>query len=170
VANLNTDSYASAQSKFLLVNNTGSNLDSIINGNLIVNNQSMQPFEFIDSQSNLLNLPTSHSSGLIFDTISNFDMTMLYNDSALLSVPYLLNTIANLFSRLDNTPLINASITSLPNANCDTNLFDTASFTSILMFGFAIILPSVTFAVEIVYDKEVLKFLVVVVSCCCCFL
>ena len=55
---------------------------------------------------------------------------------------------------------MNASITSFPNADCVLNTFDSASFTSDVMFGFAILLPSVTFAVEAVYDKEVLLYLI----------
>ena len=151
-----TDVYASDSSKFLIINNTNGNLDSIINENLIVNNQTIQPFELIDAKTDLLKLQSSHFSGLEFNQISTSnDLTMLYNDSALLSIPYLLNTVTNFQARLDNTSTINASITSFPNAECNINTFDSASFTSILMFGFAIVLPSVSFAVEIVYDKEV---------------
>ena len=128
---------------------------------MIVNNYTLQPFELIDSTTNLLKLPNIHSSGLIFDSISpNAGFTMIYNDSAILSIPYLLNIVTNFQSRVDNTPIMNASITSFPNADCVLNTFDSASFTSDVMFGFAILLPSVTFAVEAVYDKEVLLYLI----------
>ena len=157
MAPLDTDVYASSNSKFIVINNTNSNLDSVIN-KLVVNTQSVQPLEFIDNNTNLLKLPGSHSSGLIFNkALNTFNITMLYNDSALLSIPYLLHTVNNLISRIDNTDTIKASITSFPNVNCEISVFDSASFTSELMFGIAIILPSVTFAVEIVYDKEVLR-------------
>jgi hypothetical protein len=152
--------YASNLLKFLIVNNTNTDLDPTINQNLIVNNHPLQPFELINATTNLLKLSRFHSSGLSFDSISpSANITMLYNDSAIFSVPYLLNTVTNFQSRLDNTPIINASITLFPNVDCLSNLFDTGSFTSELMFGFTILLPSITFAVEAVHDKEVLKYI-----------
>lgn len=140
----------------MVVNNSKSNLDFLNDKLIINNNYKQQPIKYLNSYNSSINKP--HSSGLIVNnwTSNKFnDFIALYNDSAVLSAPFLVNSITNLFSRLDNSPTINASITSFPKIDCDVSNFDVSIFTSLLMLGFALIMPCVTFAVEIVSDKEV---------------
>ena len=85
------------------------------------------------------------------------DVVLLYNDSALLSLPYLLNIVTNFYSSLDNISLINTNLSSLPKIAEDSyKIFEANSFTSLIIVSIGFILPAVSFAAEIVHDKEVI--------------
>lgn len=111
-----------------------------------------QPIKFAKSISNIT---FSSYAGFIQEN-SLDDLILYYNDSAVLSVPYLLNIYANLNSRINGLPLINSSLTSWPQIKSDDLLlFDSTSFTTFIILGISIIIPLVSFAAEVVQDREV---------------
>lgn len=138
---------------------TNRNLDSIISNNLIVNtNMSKQPILFSNSLDQVVS--NNSWSGNVFNSWSDRNshlITLLYNDSALLSVPYLVQTLTNFYSRLDGKPIIDATLSPWPRttANIIQNAIDYSSFTALIVLGTGLVLPLVTFAVEIVADREV---------------
>nr|QUF59433.1 ATP-binding cassette transporter Abca5 [Brachionus angularis] len=155
IINLNINEYATNENKFVLVNKTNQNLDEIISKNLIVNDKIMpQPFLSLNQESNFV----SSYSGFIFENVSNMtikNLILLYNDSGLLTMPYLINTLSNFYSRLDNSELINASLTTWPkNVSKNSANFDSSTFSSLIILGTSLIIPLVSFATEIVHDRE----------------
>ncbi|CAF0991135.1 unnamed protein product, partial [Brachionus calyciflorus] len=148
--NLFINDYSTENNPFLFVNKTNTNLDTLIKPNLIVNNQlKLQPIKFLND---IQNTTFNNYAGIIY----NLDyFTLYYNDSALFSVSYLLNTLSNLNSRLNNLPLINASLTSWPQIQTqDALLFNPSSFSSLMILGISLLFPLVSFAAEIVQDRE----------------
>jgi hypothetical protein len=159
---LPVNDYASEQKPFAIINNTLTNLDQIL-GNLIVNNAlNPQPITVIKEPGQLLN-KNGGLSGLIFNEWSSTqtnDLTLLYNDSALFSLPYLINTLSNLYSKIDKTSLINTTISAWPKTQDQTiQSFDASSFSALIILGTGLILPLVSFATEIVHDREYIKFI-----------
>lgn len=75
-------------------------------------------------------------------------------------MPYLINTISNFYSNVDKMPQINATISAWPKLNSltDLALFDPSIFSSLIILGIGLLAPLVSFAVEIVHDKEVFYF------------
>jgi ATP-binding cassette, subfamily A (ABC1), member 5 len=157
--NLQDTGYIIETNKFALFNLTSTNLDSIINNNLIVNNKlpfNTQPI--VTFTENITDL-AGFSAGYIVDSVFNQSIDksiILYNDSALLSIPYLVNTMTNFYSRLTNSKIINASLAAWPKTptQCDTTNFDAGGFSSLLILGTSFILPIVSFATELVHDRE----------------
>nr|QNH67926.1 ATP-binding cassette transporter subfamily A member 5 X3 [Brachionus plicatilis] len=147
--NLAINEYATEKNPFLIVNK--SNVDYLVQ-NLIVNNQlNPQPIKFTKFETNISS--TTHA-GLIYQK-SLDDLILYYNDSAIFSVPYLINTFSNLNSRLNGLSLINASLTSWPQVKSeDVSFFDPSSFTTLIILGISLIFPLVSFAAEIVQDRE----------------
>ena len=142
-------------------------LDSIVQNNLIVNDQfpnGSQPIKLFQNNTQMFEMQNGVLSGLIvnkWNSRSDNKLAILYNDSALFSLPYLLNTIANFYSNLDKMPKINTTISAWPKLNSltDLALFDPSIFSSLIVLGIGLIMPLVSFAVEIVHDKEVFYFL-----------
>ncbi|CAF1010970.1 unnamed protein product [Brachionus calyciflorus] len=148
--NLFINDYSTENNPFLFVNKTNTNLDTLIKPNLIVNNQlELQPIKFLND---IQNTTFNNYAGIIY----NLDyFTLYYNDSALFSVSYLINTLNNFNSRLNNLPLINASLTTWPQIQTqDASFFDSSSFTTLLILGISFLFPLVSFAAEIVQDRE----------------
>ena len=151
------DAYARDTLKFLLVNNTREELSSLLTQSLIVNNKYIQQPIHYWNQNQLPNVTKSHASGFIINNWMNStsdSLTAYYNDSALLSLPYLVNVITNLYAKIDNIPPIDASISSFSKPKCglrsNVNLY-----VFILLIGFAFTAQTATFAVELVHDREV---------------
>ncbi|RNA41260.1 ATP-binding cassette sub-family A member 5-like isoform X1 [Brachionus plicatilis] len=141
--------YATEKNPFLIVNKT--NVDHLVQ-NLIVNNQlNRQPIKFTESESNIH--ATTYAGFIHQDTPK--DIILFYNDSAVFSVPYLVNTFTNLNSRLNGLPLLNATFTSWPQVKKENiSFFDANSFTTLMILGISLIFPLVSFAAEIVQDRE----------------
>lgn len=155
--------YATIENPFTLINNTNSNLDGLLKQNLIVNTDLLQqPIKNLNDFSKIFNLTTSSYAGLVFNewlSVSENQLTLLYNDSAMLSVPYLLNTLSNFYSRLEHSTQIKASISAWPKLSDNTvDILDVSSFSSMLILGTGLIIPLVSFATEIVHDREVRLF------------
>jgi len=155
--NLPVNEYASEKNPFSVINNTITNLDQIL-GNLIVNNAlNQQPIKVIKEPSQLFD-NSGCLSGLIFNNWLNTqtnEITLLYNDSALFSLPYLINTLSNFYSKIDKTNLINTTISAWPKTQDQTiQNFDASSFSALIILGTGLILPLVSFATEIVHDRE----------------
>lgn len=158
--NLQLNQYATIQQPFSIINRTNQNLDQILKSNFIVNTDlSLQAIRYLSNYSQLK--PNNSFAGIVFNQwISrNFNnLTLLYNDSALLSVPYLIHTITNFYSRFDGESTINATLSPWPRtiANSILNTIDYSSFSAVITLGIGLVMPLVTFAVEIVADKEVI--------------
>jgi hypothetical protein len=141
-------------------------LDSVFQNNLIVNDQfsnTSQPIKLFQNKAQLFESKNGVLSGLIvnkWNSRSDNQLTVLYNDSALFSMPYLINTISNFYSNVDKMPQINATISAWPKLNSltDLALFDPSIFSSLIILGIGLLAPLVSFAVEIVHDKEVFYF------------
>jgi len=160
MVNLAIDDYANETYRFIIVNKTGSKLEELLNRNLKVNTKLVnQPFKYLTNTSQIFETPSF--AGLVFQdepTQPASTITLFYNDSAVLSVPYLLHELANLYSNIENTPAIQTRIASLPRIDKNyENLFDKSLFASLIVLGIGIVLPSVSFATEIVHDREVNK-------------
>lgn len=142
--------YATEKNPFLIVNK--SNVDYLLQ-NLVVNNQlNPQPIKFTQSESNI----TSTSYAGFIHQESRDNLVLFYNDSAVFSVPYLINTFTNLNSRLNGLSIVNASLTSWPQVkNEDASFFNASSFTTLIILGISLIFPLVSFAAEVVQDREV---------------
>ena len=169
--------YNSDQYKLSLINNTNLKIENVLNTYLF-NRQSNICYHYIQNESQLLNNLTyagnfklknilvSHlkkncsNQGLVINKWINKeqnDVVLLYNDSALLSLPYLLNIVTNFYSSLDNISLINTNLSSLPKIAEDSyKIFEANSFTSLIIVSIGFILPAVSFAAEIVHDNEVI--------------
>lgn len=120
---------------------------------LTVNNElNPQPIKFVKSISNI---NFSSYAGFIQENNSE-DLILYYNDSAILSIPYLVNIYTNLNSRLNGLSPINASLTSWPQIKTDDlSFFDSTSFSTFIILGISVIIPLVSFAAEVVQDREV---------------
>ena len=164
--NLPIGDYGNEQTPFALFNNTNMVLDSIFQSDLIVNDQfsnGSQPIKLFQNKTQMFELKNGVLSGLIVNKWSgrsDNQLTILYNDSALFSLPYLLNTITNFYSNIDKMSQINTTISAWPKLNSltDLALFDPSVFSSLIILGIGLIMPLVSFAVEIVHDKEVFLF------------
>jgi hypothetical protein len=167
--------YANEKTKFQIINNSNSTLDPIIGSRLIVNTDlSQQPIELIKDLNSLLASPNGAYNGLGFVTPSNVldELVLVYNDSATLGMPNLIQIVSNFFSRMEGNQLIKASIGAMPKlpSQCDSFIFDSSIFIALIVLGFAFIVPVISFATEIVHDKEVyfyyfyILFILVVVS------
>ena len=136
----------------MFINKSKTNLDSFV-PNLIVNNKlSAQPIRHLNTTPDL-NFG-SHHAGLIYET-SFTNLILYYNDSAVFSVPYLLNTLSNFNARLNGLKSINASMTPWPQVQTDTAFFNPTSFSTLIILGISLIFPLVSFGAEIVQDREV---------------
>nr|APD26541.1 ATP-binding cassette transporter subfamily A member 5 X1 protein [Brachionus koreanus] len=149
IVNLAINEYATEKNPFLIVNK--SNIDNLVQ-NLVVNNKlNPQPIKFTQSESNM---SINSFAGFIHQEKED-DFIIFYNDSAVFSVPYLVNTYTNLYSRINGLSLINASLTSWPQVkNEDFSFFNASSFTTLIILGISLIFPLVSFAAEVVQDRE----------------
>ena len=113
-----------------------------------------QPFNLIND----VNISNGIYNGISFDKWTNrndHSLTLIYNDSALFSMTYLINTLSNMYSRIDQTPIIQMNITTWPKSGQSIlSFFDSSSFSSLIILGTALILPLVTFATEVVHERE----------------
>jgi hypothetical protein len=156
--NLQLNDYATKARPFVIVNKTNIALQPIIDSNLVVNNQlSPQPISYFNSLASL-NTTTSFA-GYVFNEwkdMFNNDLTLLYNDSAILSLPYMINALSNFYSSMDKSVLINATLSAWPRSAKNTieNL-DYSSFSALIVLGSGLIMPLASFAAEIVQEKEV---------------
>jgi hypothetical protein len=130
-----------------------------LNNNLIVNTQiSPQPITYLSNLSSLT-FQSNSLSGMIFNNWTSFNsnqITLLYNDSALLALPYLINSLTNFYSRLNQIPLVNATLSPWPRtASNQIQNLDYSSFTALIILGTGLIIPLASFATEIVHDREV---------------
>nr|APD26543.1 ATP-binding cassette transporter subfamily A member 5 X2 protein [Brachionus koreanus] len=141
--------YSTVKNPFLIVNK--SNVDHLVNS-LVVNYQlNPQPIKFAQSESNI---SFNNYAGLIHPENKD-DLVLFYNDSAVFSVPYLINTYTNLLCRMNGISLLNASLTTWPPVkNDDSSFFDANSFTTLIILGISLIFPLVSFAAEVVQDRE----------------
>ena len=163
--NLQIDEYASLVNKFIIINDTSIPLDSAgprLHESLVVNTKSYsQPFDFhLENTSQLLEAENRGVySGLVFEEWSSYkenSLILLYNDTALLSVPYLINLVTNMYTRTYGRALINASLSAWPKtAESKMDTIDSASLAFLGILGIGILIPLVTFATEIVHDREV---------------
>ena len=140
------------------MNKTCQELEPILQRNLKVNTKLVtQPFKYIRNTTQIFDVPSF--AGFIFQdwlTNPNSTITLYYNDSAMLSVPYLLHELTNLYSNIENTTPIQTYITSLPRVSKYVdNVFDKSTFSALIILGIGLVLPTVSFATEIVHDREV---------------
>ena len=154
MASLAQDGYVSDNQPFAIINNTQTNLDKILAS---LKNLSYSTFT---DETQLLNSPHGSLAGFVFNKWSSTavnEMILLYNDSALLGLPYLINKLTNFYAEIDGTPTINASISAWPKTTLQASLdsFDASSFSALIVLGTGLILPLTSFAVEIVHDREV---------------
>lgn len=157
--NLQINEYATSQHPFLLKNNTNTNLDPLLINTLIVNTEmsSSQPIVYVEN----VTYNANSRSGLVFNNWTSpalNQLILLYNDSALLSMPYLIHTLTNFYARLEGSgeELINATLSPWPRTTANTiqNL-DYSIFTTLIVLGTGLVLPLSSFASEIVQDREV---------------
>lgn len=158
--NLDINLYANDTYAFTIVNETNRELESILDGNLKVNPTLVnQPLHYIRKTKNLTGIMSL--SGIRFSSWLNYthnDLTLLYNDSALLSLPYILNELSNFYSNIEKLPLINTTLAAFPKiTKYDENVFDKSSFSALIVLGIGLVMPAVSFATEIVHDREVCK-------------
>jgi hypothetical protein len=145
--------YATVTQPFSIINNTASNIDTLLKS------LSNTTFSIFRSENEILNSQHGSLAGFVFNkwnSLVDNQLVLLYNDSALLGMPYLINKLSNFYSSINQTQYINASMSAWPKTTSQANLqsFDTSSFTSLIILGSALILPLTSFAVEIVHDKE----------------
>jgi hypothetical protein len=136
---------------FTIVNKTNISLENIMNEYLDINSSHTSYLEDYNQT-----LSQQSYTGFIFDSLKN--VTLLYNDSALFSVPLLVNKLTNFYNKIENKTLIKTTLQVFPATEKDINAdtFDSSSFAALLVLGIAIAMPTVSFAVEIVHDKEVI--------------
>ena len=153
MANLAIKDYVTVKQPFSIINNTASSIDEQLK---YLHNTTYHIFK---DQFQILNSQYGSEAGFIFNNNSLIDnqLTLLYNDSALLGLPYLINKMSNFYAEINQTQFINASISAWPKTTSQASLaaFDTGSFTALLILGSSLILPLTSFAVEIVADREV---------------
>ena len=139
---------------FTVVNKTNTTLETEMNKYLDINSILIH---YLDDYSQLINYQSY--AGFVFNNLTNYtnQITLLYNDSALFSVPFLVNKLTNFYNNVENKTLIKTSLQVLPATAKDISIstFDKSSFAIILVLGIAIVMPTVSFAVEIVDDREV---------------
>ena len=71
----------------------------------------------------------------------------------------MLHTLTNFYSVLDNIPLINTTLSTLPKIQQnDFKVFDSNIFVSLIVLGIGFVLPAISFIAEIVEEKEVSYF------------
>lgn len=153
MVDLSINDYATEKQPFSIINNTASNIDSLLNS---LTNTTYQLFA---NENVILNSQNGSLAGFVFEkwnSLVDNQIVLLYNDSALLGLPYLINKLSNFYSTINQTQFINASISAWPKTTSQATLqsFDTSSFTSLIILGSGLILPLTSFAVEIVHDKE----------------
>lgn len=133
-------------------------MEQILGNSFVVNtNLTTQPTAYVSDIRQLNGQAYAGTQFNAWTSRTSHNFTLLYNDSALLSIPYLVHTLTNFYSRYDGQPLINASLSAWPRTTDNTiaNTIDYSSFTALIVLGTGLVMPLVTFAVEIVYDKEV---------------
>jgi hypothetical protein len=150
---LSINDYATEKQPFSIINNTASNIDFLLKS---LTNTTYQLFA---NENVILNSQNGSLAGFVFEkwnSLVDNQIVLLYNDSALLGLPYLINKLSNFYSTINQTQFINASISAWPKTTSQATLqsFDTSSFTSLIILGSGLILPLTSFAVEIVHDKE----------------
>ncbi len=105
-------------------------------------------------------LENSSIGGLVLNqwiSANQTDLILLYNDSALLSMPYLLNLLTNFHSSLENMPPINATLSSLPKIiENNYKVFDAETLVALIILGIGLVMPAVSFAGEVVHEKELM--------------
>ena len=138
--NLKVNDYASYQNPFSLYNNTNMALTDLV-ANLSVNSKlDPQPLRWSTNPDYYVDFPTGSYAGINFqqwNSLSQNSLVATYNDSAILSMPYLVNTITNFFAGLDGSPMVNASLSAFPKlaTQCDASSFDASSFSSLIVLG-----------------------------------
>ena len=150
---LGISDYATQTMKFSILNSTGSSLDRILDHNL-----NDAPLQYLKNIPQLLDHPSYQ--GLKFDQWTDEthnNITLLYNDSALLGLPNLIHTYINFYLNTDHsTPLI-TTISALPKLkNGLSDIYSPFNLLSLLMLGISFILPAVSYVTEIVHDREVI--------------
>jgi hypothetical protein len=165
--NLQIDDYANKFHKFVILNNTDLDVDTqgpILDDFLVVNygtgaKKQKCLLEYVNSTDSLLSYTHSSYGGIIFNewnSDKDNQLTLLYNDAALLSAAYLVNTLSNVYTRTYGLKQINASIAAWPQTVQTTiEALDFSSFTFLILFGTGMLIPLVSFATEIVHDREV---------------
>ncbi len=114
----------------------------------------------MNNTKDILNQPNNTYAGIEFKEWQSANinkLVLLYNDSALLSVPYLVNTVSNFYIRLfsQETDLIKASISAWPKMPTSTiESLDFSSFTFSILLGCGLLIPLVSFVTEVVHDRE----------------
>lgn len=151
--NLEYNKYNTKKYWFSIINNTNYPVEDFIRKNSELTNN----FTYSSTVRSLVYKHNSITGIVIEDWVNRNqnDLILLYKDSALLSLPFLLNTLTNFYSNLDNIPLINATLSSLPKiVHDDYKVIDADSFVSLILLGIGFILPAVSFVGEIIHDKE----------------
>lgn len=155
--------------KFLVLNKTSNpNLSELLKDKLVNQTTYIDNIETVIHKTVYNQEKENYAAGFLFDKfISNFteysfnlngeyNLGLIYNDSALLSFPYLINYAFNFISKnIDNGKMFNASIAAWPktDSDCGYFTFDVSSFSSFMILGFAFIFPIASFGSEIVQDR-----------------
>lgn len=118
-----------------------------------------QPFNYVKNLTYLFDYQSF--SGLIFKkwtgNVNGNKITLLYNDTALLSLPYVINELTNFYSNIEHLPFINTTFAAFPKIQSDADyVFDRSSFSALIILGIGLVMPTVSFATEIVHDREVI--------------
>lgn len=161
--NLQIDDYATRERPFVIINSIPG-IDQEI-GKIVANNHyPEQPFLRLNDTRQLIDendSPLPSYSGVLYqDWISTWDnqVVLLYNDSALLSLPYLVHVWSNYFMKASGKTLLNATICAWPKSVQNSGLidaFDFSSFTFLILLGCGLLFPLSSFASEMVHDREV---------------
>jgi len=151
--NLETNNYNTPSTALAIINNTPNRIDDFLKQHLTnINNK----FIYKDSVMSLLE--NSTVGGLILNqwiNINESDIILLYNDSALLSMPYMLTLLTNFHSSVENLPFINTTLSTLPKiVENNYKVFDAETLVSLIILGVGLVMPAVSFAGEIVHEKE----------------
>lgn len=151
---LEKNDYNSHKYGLSVINGTQLEIETFLKKNIRLNNH----IKYCESVKSLLNITSIY--GFILEewiNRSENDVVLLYNDSALLSVPVLLHTFTNFYSTIDNTPLTHTNISTLPKIQQnDYKVFDSNSFVLLMILGIGSVLPAISFIAEVVKEKEVI--------------
>jgi len=154
--NLEKNDYNSNKYGLSVINATELRIENFLNTSIRLNNH----ISYCESVKNLLSVSSIY--GFILEEWidrNENDIVLLYNDSALLSLPVMLHTLTNFYSVLDNIPLINTTLSTLPKIQQnDFKVFDSNIFVSLIVLGIGFVLPALSFIAEIVEEKEVSYF------------
>ena len=95
----------------------------------------------------------------IFQGIDSI-LTVLYNTTAVQSLPILINMVHNSLLKMATgslfNPNVNISVSSLPYPNVvPTVRFTPAVFASVILLGFPLVLVASSFAINVIKDRQV---------------